>query len=156
MKAALLFSLLFFFFPSVAAATQGHGGPEGLYVHQMAHLFFTFAMGSLIYWLRTRRLVAQAGWRLIQYSALFFMLWNLDAFTVHFLEEQASFLGIHQPRLWLIRIEAPVGWGWLGIAYYAAKLDHLLCVPAMLFLFMGLRRLTAAVSRGEEIDGEGT
>jgi len=25
--------------------------------------------------------------------------------------------------------------------YYAAKLDHLLCVPALLFLFFGLRRL---------------
>jgi hypothetical protein len=112
-------------------------------------------MGLLIYWLRTRRLVVQAGWRLIQYAALFFMLWNLDAFTVHFLEEQASFLSISQFRLGFIRIEAPVGWGWLGIVYYAAKLDHLLCVPAMLFLFLGLRRLMSAAPLDKKIDREG-
>ena len=34
-----------------------------------------------------------------------------------------------------------------GMLYYAAKLDHLLCVPAMLFLYFGLRRLLKAAGQ---------
>ena len=147
MKAVLVIILLVLIFPSSAAATQGHGGPEGLYVHQMAHLFFMFAMGLLIYWLRKRRLVDQAGWRLIQYAGLFFLLWNVDAFIVHFLEEQAGVLRISQPERWHIQIKTSAQWTWLGVVYYLVKLDHLLCVPAMVFLFMGLRRLTNAASQ---------
>lgn len=153
MKAALAFALLVFVFPSTAAATQGHFGPEGLYAHQMAHLFFTFAMGLLIYWLRTRHLIAQAGWRLIQYAALFFLFWNMDAFLVHFLEEQTGLLGISQPDWSLIQLDTPVGWTWLGAVYYLAKLDHLLCVPAMMFLFLGLRRLKTAAPHAESLGG---
>ena len=76
--------------PDTALATQGHGGIEGVYAHQFAHLFFLFSMGSLIYWLRARKLIREPGWRLIQYSALFFILWNLDTLTVHALDDQFS------------------------------------------------------------------
>lgn len=55
-----------------AGATQVHGGPEGLYVHQIAHFFFMFSMAILIYWLRERRLVQEKGWRFVQYAAFFF------------------------------------------------------------------------------------
>lgn len=45
-----------------ALATQDHGGPEGIYVHQMSHIFFAFSLCVLIYWLRHRELVKkQAG-----------------------------------------------------------------------------------------------
>lgn len=141
MKSVFVTILLLLALPSGVAATQGHGGPEGLYVHQMAHLFFMFAMGLLIYWLRLRRLVDQAGWRLIQYAALFFILWNLDAFIVHLLEEQVDVLSISRPGRWQIAIETQPQWTWLGALYYLVKLDHLLCVPAVVFLYMGLRRL---------------
>ena len=141
MKSVFVTILLLLALPSGAAATQGHGGPEGLYAHQMAHLFFMFAMGLLIYWLRLRRLVDQAGWRLIQYAALFFILWNLDAFIVHLLEEQVNVLSISRFGRWQIAIETEPQWTWLGVLYYLVKLDHLLCVPAVIFLYMGLRRL---------------
>jgi hypothetical protein len=124
-----------------ALATQGHGHPEGLYAHQMAHVFFMFSMLLLIYWLRQRRLVTQAGWRYIQYSSLFFILWNVDAFAVHFIEEQLELLQISQIDRWEIHLQAPAPYGWLPAAYYAAKLDHLLCVPALFFLYLGLKRL---------------
>ena len=62
--------------PAAALAVQEHGAPEGLYAHQFAHLFFLASMGLLIYWLRQRQLVRQAGWRYIQYAAL----------LLHFLE----------------------------------------------------------------------
>lgn len=124
-----------------AWATQTHGEPEGLYVHQMAHLFFAFAMGLLIYWLRQRQLVREKGWRYIQYSALLFILWNLDTFTVHLLDEQVDILRIRQLDNWYLEISTAEDYRHLGVVYYLAKLDHLLCVPALLCLYLGLKRL---------------
>jgi hypothetical protein len=127
--------------PIAALAVQEHGAPEGLYTHQGAHLFFIASLGLLIYWLRQRQLVREAGWRFIQYAALFFILWNIDAFTAHQLDEQLHLVDIQSAGGWMVRIDAGEFPPALALLYYAAKLDHLLCVPAMLFLYFGLRRL---------------
>lgn len=124
-----------------AWATQAHSAPEGLYAHQLAHIFFIISMAVLAYWLRERKLVQAAGWRYIQYSALFFILWNVDAFFVHLIEEQLVLIDTQRVGLWKISITSTVDSPTLVWLYYAAKLDHLLCVPALLFLFFGLRRL---------------
>jgi hypothetical protein len=124
-----------------ALATQAHSAPEGLYAHQLAHIFFIVSMGVLIYWLRERKLVQAVGWRYIQYAALFFILWNLDAFSVHLLEEQIPIIEVQRINSWEISITAADHSVALTWFYYAAKLDHLLCVPALLFLYFGLRRL---------------
>ncbi|MEW6670454.1 MAG: hypothetical protein AB1427_02050 [Thermodesulfobacteriota bacterium] len=124
-----------------AMATQAHGAPEGIYAHQMAHLFFIFSMGILIYWLRIRKLVKETGWRFIQYSALFFILWNIDTFVVHLLDEQFGILSVDYPDFWHIRIQPHGNLNGMELLYYLAKLDHLLCVPALLFLYSGLKRL---------------
>jgi len=124
-----------------AAATQAHGAPEGLFVHQLSHLFFIFAMAILIYWLRSRALVREIGWRNIQYAALFFILWSLDAFFVHLLDEQFVLIQVTRTGPWQIQLDTPDGMAWLGGVYYLLKLDHLLCVPGLIFLYMGLRRL---------------
>jgi hypothetical protein len=142
MKALLSGVLL----PTSAYATQTHGGPEGLVVHQFAHWFFIFSMGLLIYWLRKRRLVSDRGWRYIQYAALFFIFWNLDAFLSHWLLEQSDILMVETIQDRHFRISTSPGLQWLGSIYYLTKLDHLLCVPAMLFLLFGLRRLYHASS----------
>ncbi|MBI5551225.1 MAG: hypothetical protein HY911_06920 [Desulfobacterales bacterium] len=127
--------------PSAAWAIQAHGGVEGVYVHQMAHLFFAFSMGLLIYWLRRRRLVSLKGWRYIQYAALWFIAWNGDAFLGHWLEEQSGLMDSQRIGLMHISLNMAQGFEWLAPVYYLVKLDHLLCVPAMLCLFLGLRRL---------------
>ncbi len=124
-----------------AWATQAHGAPEGLYVHQLSHLFFIFAMAILIYWLRSRGLVRDPGWRYIQYAALFFILWSFDAFGVHLLDEQFLLVTAVPAGPWQIRLDTPTGLEFLGILYYLMKLDHLLCVPGLVFLYLGLRRL---------------
>ena len=36
--------------PDIVLATQTHGAPEGVYVHQIAHIFFMLSMGFLIHW----------------------------------------------------------------------------------------------------------
>jgi hypothetical protein len=134
-------SLAGLFLPSMAHATQTHGGAEGLVVHQFAHLFFIFSMGLLIYWLRKRRLVSDRGWRYIQYAALFFIIWNLDAFFSHWLLEQSDTLTVETIEGMRLRISTGPGLQWLGGVFYLTKLDHLLCVPARVFLWLGLRRL---------------
>jgi hypothetical protein len=133
--------LLWLFQPNPAHATQMHGGLEGLFVHQFAHLFFTFSMGLLIYWLRKRGLVSRRSWRYIQYAAIFFIAWNLDAFFSHWLLEQSDLISVENIQGMQMRVTALEGLHWLAQIYYLSKLDHLLCVPAMLFLMLGLRRL---------------
>ena len=123
------------FNPDIVLATQTHGGPEGVYAHQIAHLFYILSMGFFIHWLRERKLVEEIGWRFIQYAAFFLILWNLDAFLVHFLEQTGN---------WSLQINAQNSNNGLRELYYLAKLDHLLCVPALFFLYLGLRRLLKA------------
>ena len=141
------------FFPGLALATQGHGGIEGVYAHQMAHIFFIISLAVLIYWLRTRKLVQTNGWRLIQYSALFFILWNIDTITVHTLDDQFGIIQAETIGVWQIQIADAFDHNFLKHIYYVIKLDHLLCVPALLFLYFGLRRLI--VENRHEMSGEG-
>jgi len=131
------------FIPNPALATQGHGGIEGVYAHQLAHVFFIISMGGLIYWLKQRGLVRESGWRLIQLSAFFFLLWNLDAVFVHALDDQFKIIQLQRVGSWAIRITSGQNNKMLEGLYYLAKLDHLLCVPAIIFLYLGLKRLLA-------------
>jgi hypothetical protein len=140
--------------PSAAWAIQAHGGVEGVYAHQMAHLFFAFSMGLLIYWLRKRRLVSLRGWRYIQYAALCFIFWNGDAFLGHWLEEQSGLVAYQRIGLMHISLSMAQGYEWVGPLYYLVKLDHLLCVPALMFLFLGLRWLLRASAPPGD-DGQG-
>jgi len=134
------FCCLFVFSPRAAWALQTHPAPEGLYAHMLAHLFFIATLGIFTYWLQTTRLVRQRGWRLIQLSCLMFILWNLDTFTVHWVEHTLrSEFFITTGLDWSRRLSMTGGWrSWV---YYLGKFDHLLCVPAMLLLLFGLRDL---------------
>lgn len=140
-KRVIIWMFLLLGQPISAWATQTHGGPEGLYIHQLAHVFFMFSMGVLIYSLRKRELVAVLGWRYIQYAALLFIAWNLDAFVTHWIEEQSALIEISNVGVMQIDIRTAPGFEWLGPVYYIAKLDHLLCVPALVFWYLGFRRL---------------
>jgi hypothetical protein len=106
----------------------------------LAHLFFIATLGIFTYWLHTTGLVRERGWRLIQLSCFMFILWNLDTFTVHWLEHTMTKDTLITTGLdWSQRLAITGGWrSWL---YYLGKFDHLLCVPAMLFLVFGLRDL---------------
>ena len=126
---------------SPAMATQTHGQPEGLYVHQIAHLFFIISMGILEFWLRQRNLVREPGWKYIQLAAVLFILWNLNAICVHFMDEQIHLLQIRPAGPWHMEMSVASGGKGLAMLYYILKLDHLLCVPAMLCLYLGLKSL---------------
>ena len=134
--------------PDTAMATQGHGGIEGVYAHQIAHVFFLISMGVLIYWLRQRGLVRESGWRYIQYAAFFLILWNLDTILVHALDDQFRIISTERIGTWRIQITDLRSRPFIELLYYFAKLDHLLCVPAIVCLFIGLRRLLRAETDG--------
>jgi len=129
--------------PGAALATQTHGGAEGLIAHQLAHLFYLVSMGVFIYWLRKRRLVAESGWRMIQFAAALLIIWNFDTFFVHLLDETPGIIRTYRLSPWTIRIETEPGFEALASIYYLAKLDHLFCVPALWLLYIGLKRLSS-------------
>ncbi len=137
LTAAMVFS------PDVVCATQIHGMPEGIYVHQIAHLFFMISMGFFIHWLRRRQLVKETGWRYIQYMAFFFILWNIDVFFLHLLDEQLGVIQVNLIDLTHIRIQSESRMRALEIFYYLASLDYLFCVPALFFLNLGLSHLVS-------------
>ena len=140
-SAIAAFALTLLGVTSPALATQTHGQPEGLFVHQIAHLFFIISMGILEFWLRQRNLVREPGWKYIQLAAVLFILWNIDAMVVHFLDEQIYWLKVSTIDRWQISISVTGGGKSLALLYYILKLDHLLCVPAMICLYLGLKSL---------------
>ena len=128
-----------------ATATQVHGPPEGLYAHQMAHILFIFSLIALVYWLRERSLVEDSGWRYVQYAAFFLILWNMDAVLAHYLDGRGRLFELINAGSWNCRIRFVHGSDKVALLYYFAKLDHLFCVPGIMFLYMGLRRLLKQV-----------
>ena len=130
--------------PDRALATQSHGAPEGIYAHQIAHIFFMVSMGFFVLWLRNKNLVKETGWRFIQYAAIFLILWNADAFLAHLLSDQLQIVQVLHIDSSHIQLSAGNGSKGLETLFYFTKLDHLFCVPALLFLYSGLRRLLKA------------
>jgi len=143
-------SLLALMIPVTAAATQVHVPSEGLYVHQIAHLFFALSMAILLYWLRQRQLVRERGWRLIQLAALFFIIWNMDAFFVHILDDRGDLFRTIDAGTWHATIEFERKVELLALFYYLGKMDHLLCAPGMILLYFGLRSLLHEAQRHPE------
>ncbi len=127
--------------PLDAHATQLHASLEGIITHQIGHLFFLLSMVVLLFTVSDKGLDKQKGWRLIQYSAFLFILWNLDTIAAHFVDNQIHVVEIENISLTQIRVIANNNASFLAWFYYILKLDHLLCVPAMYFLFKGLSSL---------------
>ena len=143
--------LFFMIFPVPSQATQAHAAPEGLYTHQLAHIFFTLSLCWLIYWLQQRRLPKKVGWRQIQYGAICLILWNIDAFLAHLMDEQLFLVSVERLGNWQIRIDSATGRTDLAWIYYLFKLDHLLCVPAMGYFYVGLKRLLGFSQAAREV-----
>ncbi len=144
--------LFTFLYEGIVWATQVHSQPEGLYGHQLAHIFFIVSMIILMYWLRIMNLVQYRGWRYINYSALFFVFWNIDAMIVHFLDGTDGIFLIDKHG-WEGSITIHAGSKAEAILYYIAKLDHIFCVPAIIFLYFGLRALTQQMSGNSTAKG---
>ena len=127
------------FDPRPTLALQIHGPPEGLYVHQLAHVLFAAALLFLIWQVKYERLTGLPGFRQLWWACGLFVLWNVIAFLGHWSEELLLPLDFQgQPgnlsqRLIMFRFSA-----WI---YYVTKLDHLILVPAFFLLWRGLKAL---------------
>jgi hypothetical protein len=131
-------------------ATQAHGGAEGIVVHQLGHLFFVVSMGMFVYWLGKGRILSYPGWRYIMLFAVLLVVWNLDVVIMHFLDEQMGMLRMVKTGPWTVRIDAENGSRGLALFYYLGKMDHLLCVPALFFLYLGLKNLLSSLDKGRK------
>jgi len=134
--------------PDPALATCDSVRPEGVHTHQFAHIFFIISMGILIYRLKDKKLHMSSGWKSIQYSALFFILWSLDAFAVHLLDERFNIIQVKAIGSWQIKINDCFDNNLLKFFYYLVRMDYLLCMPAFIFLYYGLRSLLKEKSVG--------
>ncbi len=136
-----------------AMAVQVHGPPEGYYVHQMAHLFFTVALLFMLSILQARPVGTGKAWHYFKLSLLFFLLWNIWTFTAHL-------LGHHLPpdafategRLWTHRFHAHLSLP--SLLYYITRFDHLLCLPGIWFLLLSLKNFCLEMTQ-EAGAGEG-
>ncbi len=126
-----------FLCPVNAWALQSHPAPEGLYVHQMAHIFF---IGALVYlfWDIKRTSFTGIGWRFLQAFCVLFFIWNITAFVGHwvalFLDDSAFDMG---NGYWLSRLRYPLEP--IRLTYYLTRMDHLVSMPALFFLMLSLR-----------------
>ncbi len=124
-------------FPEKSMALQTHGEPEGIYVHQMAHILYMTAM-CYLYWDTNRSIFSGRGWTYLRIFCVFTILWNLLALVGH-----ASTGHLHPEDFTVAdgylssRLNMPLTF--VKIVFYTAKLDHLLAVPALFFLYMSLR-----------------
>jgi hypothetical protein len=130
--------------PCEVWALQVHGAPEGLYVHQMAHLHYIFALGYF-FWDIRRTSFTGRGWRHLQLFCLLMTLWNVIAFVGHL-------AGIYLDPQVLLQTDSYLQTRLLGpittnkILYFITRLDHLILVPALFFLFLGLRSFYRSVA----------
>lgn len=118
-------------------AVQPHGGPEGLYVHQLGHILFFAAVVKLWLLMRARFRAASRPWLRMRWSAALFALWNVVAFTSHIFEVRVA-MAVDRgqaPPAW----SAPDGLSFLSYLFYLSSLDNLILVPAMLYFYLGLR-----------------
>ena len=140
-----------FILPVPAWAIQLHQGREGILVHQAGHLFFLLSMVALVFIITGRQLNREKGWRMIQCSAILFVIWNLDTVLAHFFDNQIRVVTVEKLSLWQVKISAASGSQLLVQLYHSLKLDHLLCVPAMFLFYRGLSSLLAQ-ERSKEKD----
>ena len=147
--AALLPILALTLFPGEAMALQVHNGSEGLVVHQLAHVQYLGALGYLLWDIR-RSSFSGIGWLHLQRFCWLMMFWNVLAFFGHFSQvalpgEEISTEDGYLSALLLL----PVSFN--KLFYYVSALDHLLCAPALFFLFLAMRSFYRSLDKPGEV-----
>ena len=119
-----------------AFATQQHADPEGLYSHQIAHIFFILSMAVLVYQIRKSN-QTQKGWKFIELAAILFILWNLDTFTVHIIRESIPNEVFSTPSgIWSRTVDLST---FKTKVFYVGKIfDHFLLVGSVFVFLKGI------------------
>ncbi|MDR3089040.1 MAG: hypothetical protein LBU39_04395 [Desulfobulbaceae bacterium] len=129
---------LLFFDADAAHALQSHGGIEGMVVHQFAHAHYIVAL-AVLWWDLSRPDFVARPWPLLRCFCVLMILWNCLAIVGHFAQLSLPESDIITDDGYLSAfLLLPLSLNhWL---YYVAALDHLLCAPALLCLFLAMRR----------------
>lgn len=144
----LFLPLTLFLAPDQAWALQSHGATESIYIHQLAHLFYSTALGYL-FWDVGRNAFPGKGWRYLQIFCVLMILWNLVAFSGHWLGFHIADSDIiHPSGYFSSQITGPLSV--IKLLYFGATMDHLLSVPALVFLFLSLRSLYRSSEEAEK------
>jgi hypothetical protein len=132
--------LLVWSYPESAFAYIPHWDPkEGFFIRQFSYLFFLVAMLFFFYELKHEDHRPKRGYRFLALAAALFALWNLDCFVGQFVARHLVAPVLAGPAGMFSQNLVLTGAGvWV---YYLTKLDHLLLVPAFLFLYFGIRAL---------------
>lgn len=133
----LLFSLLLFGDTEHAWALQSHVAPEGIYVHQMAHLLFMASLAYLYWHTRRTQERESRGWKYLQVFCFLMASWNILAFTGHGAFEHLISADFIDKNTWNEQLAAPITF--VKALYYVTKMDHFLMVPALFALVLSLR-----------------
>ena len=138
--------------PVLAAPTRVD--PAEIVVTPYAHLFFIAALCILIYRLIKQNLARSPGWCEIKYAAVFFVLWSGAVLTASLLDGPLGWVVASRMELTL-HVEASGGFAPLAWLYAIISRDHLLLVPAMVFLYRGISRLSEHHAAHHGRAGEG-
>ncbi len=134
----VILTVLIFFGESRSAwALQTHAPPEGIYVHQMAHILFMGALAYLYWHTRRTPAIESKGWKYLQIFCIILFFWNLMAFTGHEISEHLTSADFIDKNTWKEQIAAPVTF--VKTLYFITRMDHFLNVPALLALVISLR-----------------
>jgi hypothetical protein len=144
--------LLIALFSGEAMALQTHDGAEGVVVHQLAHIQYLGALGYLLWDIR-RRAFAGIGWLYLQRFCWLMMFWNGIAFIGHFAQVALPGEAICTEDGYLSALLLlPVSFG--KYIYYITALDHLLCTPALFFLFLAMRSFCRSLDKENREDAK--
>ncbi|MBU0960453.1 MAG: hypothetical protein KKD01_01825 [Proteobacteria bacterium] len=134
-------------YPEQVWALQSHAAPEGIYVHQLAHIFFLAAL-CYLFWDIRRSSFPSKGWRFLQMFCVLMVLWNIVAFTGHWIGDVIDKdYFVTESGYLSAKIIGPLNT--IKLVYYFTKLDHIFSVPALFCLYLCMRSLYKT-SCGEE------
>lgn len=133
--AVIVITASLFMTPAAAWAVQQHGGAEGLVSHQVGHLLYICGIGILLLRLHQTRLT-DPGWKSFRIALWLIVLWNVMTFAGHQLRELVD------PGKFVKIDGLVVGYTVTGLfdaVFYLTSLDHLVLVPAFIFLLASLK-----------------
>jgi hypothetical protein len=120
-----------------AWALQSHSAPEGIYVHQMAHVLFMGALAYLYWHTRRSPVLVSHGWKYLRIFCILLFCWNLVAFSGHEAFNHLSPADFLDKNSWEEQISPPLTF--LKVLYFVTRMDHFLNVPALVALVISLR-----------------
>ncbi len=131
-----LAALILLLMQSNAHALQSHIGIEGLYVHQGAHILFAVSMATFAWRVRSFAFLSPKARKNLFIGAVLLVVWNAWAFTGHIIE-----LAIPKDHISYhpgAKVPSLTIHSWMDIFYYFFKMDHLWCLPAIFFIYLGI------------------